>query len=270
MARWCVTFFVVLCSAFSSTFVSCFSSAFVSVFTVFFVTAVVGFVAAGFVPIVWFAAGAGYDVCATIGSTSTHARIIKELSVFDSIDTPSRFFRSANATSAPASAEQVAKDPRDRRGEAEALAGRRMGKAEELRVQAEAAQRVRRSAVELIAGNRMPGLGEMRADLVLPSRLQRHLEHRVRLLHLDGAVVRDGQLGLGVRRVAAHEKVASLVEMRADRAVRRLDVPFDDGDVEPVGAVRRELLLQRLARLEGLGEDEYARGLAVEAMHDVD
>src|SRR6266568_2179928 len=218
MARWCVTFFVVLCSAFSSTFVSCFSSAFVSVFTVFFVTAVVGFVAAGFVPIVWFAAGAGYDVCATIGSTSTHARIIKELSVFDSIDTPSRFFRSANATSAPASAEQVAKDPRDRRGEAEALAGRRMGKAEELRVQAEAAQRVRRSAVELIAGNRMPGLGEMRAD----------------------------------------------------RAVRRLDVPFDDGDVEPVGAVRRELLLQRLARLEGLGEDEYARGLAVEAMHDVD
>src|SRR6185436_11546491 len=93
----------------------------------------------------------------------------------------------ADAIFAPASAEQIAKDVRDRRREAQALPRHRMGEAEELRVQAEAAERVRRRAVELVARHRMPGLGQMRADLVLPPRLQRHLQHRVRVLHLDRA-----------------------------------------------------------------------------------
>src|SRR5436853_2881348 len=101
-----------------------------------------------------------------------------------------------------------------------------MHESEKFRVEGETIERICGASVHLIAYDRMSGLGQMRANLILASGLQRHLEHRIRPGVRDRAVVRDGQLRIGMRLDTLHAQVLSFEKVRSNRSRRRLNRSF--------------------------------------------
>ena len=81
--------------------------------------------------------------------------------------------------------------------------------------------------------------------------------------------MRDGKLGVRVCVDAAHLQIGAFQQIRADGARRRIDPPLDDRHVDTIDGMGRELLLQPFTGMEGLGENEHSRGLAIETVHDV-
>ena len=68
------------------------------------------------------------------------------------------------------------------------------------------------------------------------------------------------------RHAGAHAAVAA--DRRVDRAAARRRAPLDEREVLAPIARARERRLQRAVRVLGLGDDQQARGVAVEAVHD--
>ena len=114
----------------------------------------------------------------------------------------------------------------------------------------------------------MPDRLEVRADLVRAPRLEAHAQQRrrrQRLLELEVRARRARRVGVD-RHARARAAVAP--ERRVDRAAARGRAALDERQVLAHDLARRERRLQAPVRLLALGDDEQARGVAVEAVHD--
>src|SRR6185436_1768728 len=124
-----------------------------------------------------------------------------------------------------------------------------------------------RPAVERVAEQRMSQLGEVNADLMSAAGLEADLEQRGAMqacAHAPGghrwlASLRSAREALSVARVAAVKRLEL-------SGVRRLTV--HEREVRLLHASCLERALERLERGVVLGDDEAARGLLVQAVHD--
>lgn len=129
--------------------------------------------------------------------------------------------------------------------------------------------------IDPLADERVAGLGEVDADLVLAARLQLAGDEGRATERLQHGDVGDGTAG-GLGRLALRSpedapRAAQAVAAVGDeeRVVgRALRPAVDDREIAPLHRVRPELLLEVALGGDRAGEDEEARGLLVEPLHD--
>ena len=125
-----------------------------------------------------------------------------------------------------------------------------------------------RSAVDRVADDREADRREMDADLVRPASLQVDREERVLAEQLEQLEVRDG-VARAVRVQRLPGRVAAVAaDRRLDPAGARSRPAADEGQVGPLELAALDQLLQPLVRLLRAGDDEQARGVAVEPVDD--
>ena len=126
----------------------------------------------------------------------------------------------------------------------------------------------RRDAVDRIAHDRQVDRGQMDADLVGPPRLEPHVEQRVAAEQLGDLEVRDRL----PRRVRVERLARRVVRSRpigaSIRPAPRARPAADERDVAPLDRALADQLLQPLVRLVGARDDQEARRVAVEPVHD--
>src|SRR5262245_26198634 len=100
--------------------------------------------------------------------------------------------------------------------------------------------------VPLLAHERMSAQSGLKPDLIAASALQPHLDQSGVRKRLERAIVRNRRRAARVVRVRLLLDERFLVphEDVAPRALRRLRMPVDDGDVHTIGGARFELRLQ--------------------------
>ena len=123
-------------------------------------------------------------------------------------------------------------------------------------------------AVLRIAAHGMADRQQVDADLVRAPGLQPHAQQRRARQRAVDLEVRDRRLGgVGVRRHArAHAAIAA--DRRLDRPGSSRRATLDQREVLAAHRARRERRLQRAVDVLALGDDEQARGLAIEPVHD--
>src|SRR5712691_2845404 len=147
----------------------------------------------------------------------------------------------------------------------------RMTEAEAGGVEAQAAKGPGGAAVLAIAHDRVSHPCELNPDLTAPPRPQRQLQQRGVGSAPEHAIARDRGLPFPARGGADPETPIldeAALEAALERARLLAHLPLHEGPVHAQHRARLELGLQVRLRRGRLGEDEEARGLAVETMDD--
>src|SRR6266540_4323175 len=121
------------------------------------------------------------------------------------------------------------------------------------------------SGMKRITQDRMADGSELDADLVPPPGAEPELERGGAGAAGQHAVVRDGLLALPD---LPHPEGAVLAERGGERAGIGLDMPLDKGDIDALHGARLELGLQAPLGPRRPGEDEQARCVPVQPVHD--
>src|SRR5262250_551425 len=151
--------------------------------------------------------------------------------------------------------------------EAHGCAHARMHEAQSGRVEAESPERTGGPAVLAIAHDGMADSRELHADLSPPPRAQRELEQARVVAITEQPVARDGRFPLRARG-GLHAQTPILHETALQRARLASHSSAHQRDVDALHAAGLELGLELTLRRLRLGEDEEARRLAIEAVHD--
>ncbi len=150
----------------------------------------------------------------------------------------------------------------------------RMAEAEPRGVEAQAVQGIPPRAVAAVADHRVAELRHLDPDLVAAARAEAEADARHVRAPLEDAVAGDRDAGAP----AARRGAAGVDRADAERALLDEDVleralvprhrALDDRDVPPLGGAGGELELEAPLGVRGLGDDQEARGLAVQPVDD--
>ena len=123
-------------------------------------------------------------------------------------------------------------------------------------------------AVLRVSGDGQVDRGEVHADLVRAARLQANVEERVLAHELDDLEVRD-RLSRLLRVERPLGRIATIAAQRRVDATRsRARRAADEREVAALELAPPDRLLQRRVRLLRAGDDQEARRVAVEPVHD--